>query len=123
MSKSVDYGSGNGGSSRALNTYSNLGSVVKCTFCRRLHPPVKCDIVKDVDSRWSVVKINNRCFLCLGSGHGSHSCSSKVICKGCGRKHHTSLCKETAESNGPIANARVTTLLQTAKVKEFNPHH
>ena len=50
-SKSVDYGSGNGESSRALNTNSNLGGVVKCIFCRGLYPSVKCDIVKDVDSR------------------------------------------------------------------------
>ena len=39
-SKSVDYGSGNGGSSRALNTNSNLEGVVECTFCRGV-PSVK----------------------------------------------------------------------------------
>ena len=59
--------------------------------------------------------------MCLGSGHGAHDCSSKVSCKSCGKRHHTSLCKGTAESNGLIANARATTLLQTAKVKAFNP--
>ena len=67
------------------------------------------------------MKRNNRCFLCLGSGHGSHSYSSKVMYKDCGRKHYASLCKETAESKGMIANASATRLLQTAKVKAFNP--
>ena len=93
----------------ALNTNSNLGGDVKCTFCRGLHTSLKCDdIVKDVDSLIE----NNRCFLCLGSGHGSHSCSLKIMYNGCGRKHHTSLCKETAESNGLIANTRATMSLR-----------
>ena len=123
-SKGSDHGSGNGGSSRALNTNSNPsgeGSGIKCTFCKDSHPSAKCDIVKDVDSRWSLVKRKHLCFLCLRSGHGSQSCNSKTICKSCGKKHHISLCKEAVESNGLITNVRASTLLQTAKVKAFNP--
>ncbi|MEO0686947.1 MAG: DUF1759 domain-containing protein, partial [Cyanobacteria bacterium J06649_11] len=122
-SKGSDHGSGNGGSSRALNTNSNAGegSGIKCTFCKESHPSAKCDIVKDVDSRWSLVKRKHLCFLCLRSGHGSHSCNSKKMCSSCGKKHHVSLCKEPVESNGLIANVRASTLLQTAKVKAFNP--
>ena len=123
VSKGSDHGSGNGGSSRALNTNSNTGgegSGVKCTFCKDSHPSVKCDIVKDVDSRWSLVKRKHLCFLCLRSGHGSQSCNSKTMCKRCGKKHHISLCKEVVESNGLITNVRASTLLQTAKVKAFN---
>ena len=45
----------NGGSSRALTTNSERSGVVKCTFCRDQHSSVKCDIVTDINSRWSVV--------------------------------------------------------------------
>ena len=71
--------------------------------------------MKDVDSRWSVVNY------ALGQVTNRIAAFQRSFCKGCGRKHHTSLCRETAESNGMIADARTTTLLQTAKVKAFNP--
>jgi len=110
-----------GSSSRALVTKNGKENSVKCTFCRDNHLSVNCDIVTDVNARWSVVKRNNRCFLCLGTGHGSRECSSQRLCKTCNQRHHISLCKEKKESNGLLVNARSTTLLQTATVKAVNP--
>ena len=110
------------GSSRNLQTSTKPGknNKVSCTYCRGEHSSADCDIVTEVNSRWSFVKRNNRCFLCLAKGHGLKECT-KNACRNCNEKHHVSLCKGN-ESTELVVNARASTLLQTASVKASSEH-
>ena len=101
---------------------------IKCTFCRQDHPSVRCNIVTDISKRTDIVKEKGRCFLCLKYGHGIKYCRSTQTCRTCGGKHHTSLCFGRQErenkiptSNVSLANAKTTSLLQTAHVVAQNP--
>ncbi|GFS32460.1 uncharacterized protein NPIL_22621 [Nephila pilipes] len=42
--------------------------------------------------RENLVEKSGCCFLCLKPGHQVHKCYSKVICLGCGKRHHILLC-------------------------------
>ena len=42
---------------------------VTCTYCRKSHPSVKCDVVTDVQARKGVLKKEGQCFVCLRKSH------------------------------------------------------
>lgn len=62
-----------------------------CVYCKNSHASVHCNAVTDVKARIDVVKREGLCFNCLGHHKVAH-CNSKNRCKGCHKKHHTSLC-------------------------------
>jgi len=62
-----------------------------CVFCRGPHFSGRCDVVKDPQKRLELVKKGKHCFNCLGH-HRVSQCPSKLRCKLCRQKHHTSLC-------------------------------
>ena len=94
---------------------------------------------------------SGRCFVCLRKGHLIRQCHSKLRCVTCRGRHHSSICAKTSseekKSSGqvgpPVAalspaapsfqpptttstllvNARGPVLLQTARVKLFNPEN
>lgn len=89
-----------------------------CLYCEGDHALEKCEKL-DVEKRWDKVKKLHLCFICLKAGHGSKDCRSRSSCKVCDRNHHVSLCRGK-QSTGLIANARASTLLQTAMVTAMN---
>ena len=94
------------------------GFEVKCTYCRMNHPSANCDVVKDISKRREIVRQGNRCFVCLRIGHQSRYCRDERKCKTCHGRHHTSLCTREMvnETNVALAQAKTSSLLQTAKV-------
>ena len=65
---------------------------ITCSYCRRSHPSNRCDVVTDTESRKSVLRRKNKCFICLRNNHSSKDCYSKRMCSICNGKHHVSIC-------------------------------
>ena len=71
-----------------------------CTYCGKKHRPEKCDKIKTVEERRSILQRQQRCLNCLGLKHTKVQCFSKGRCMKCRKKHHTSICEieETQEN-------------------------
>ena len=68
-----------------------------CVYCKGYHVSTQCDTVTDTKVRMDVVRKERLCFNCLGQ-HKASNCNSKIRCKKCHRKHHTSLCETPSSS-------------------------
>ena len=67
-----------------------------CVYCGKgNHRSADCFKILDVAHRREILKKNNMCFNCTGTGHMASKCRSRGCIK-CGGRHHTSLC-----DNGP----------------------
>ena len=85
------------GASKRQSQSANSGtSKNTCVFCKGPHFCGRCDVVKDPQKCFKLVRKGKHCFHCLGH-HRASQCPSKLRCKFCRQKHHTSLCD--AESN------------------------
>ena len=128
-----------------------LGEQPPCCYCNNSHNPERCDQVRNPEGRKQALMKSGRCFVCLRKGHLGRQCRSKLLCVVCGGKHHPSICAKTsprekepaAQTEPPVTglnpaaspfqsptttsmllvNARGPVLLQTAKVKLFNPEN
>ena len=128
-----------------------LGDKPHCCYCNRSHTPERCDQVSNPEERKQALMKSGRCFVCLRKGHLGRQCRSKLRCIVCGGRHHSSICAENSpkekEPSGqvgtpltglnPVApsfqppattsmllvNARGPVLLQTARMKLFNPEN
>ena len=85
-----------------------------CVFCKGLHFSAHCDVVRDAQQRLDIVKKGRYCFNCLGHQRVLQ-CPSKLRCKMCRQKHHTSLCgaefsKPTEAAATPPVAAQTMTL-------------
>ncbi|XP_053698970.1 uncharacterized protein LOC128745935 [Sabethes cyaneus] len=81
----------------------------KCQHCKGDHELWKCDIFKKaaVSDKYSTLRKSGSCFNCLERGHITGKCRSEHSCKRCGRRHHTYLHSENAqssESKASVAN-------------------
>ena len=63
-----------------------------CPYCRENHSPLYCQNVPDVNQRRDIIRRNNRCYNCLGTGHRVPDCRNEGRCRNCQGKHHTSIC-------------------------------
>ena len=85
-----------------------------CVFCKGPHFSARCDVVRDAQQRLDIVRKGKHCFNCLGH-HRVSQCPSKLRCKTCRQKHHTSVCgaefsKPTeAAATPPVAVQTTTT--------------
>ena len=111
---------------------------IRCAYCNGLHYSASCEHMTDVNERRDALRKNNRCFICLKSGHRATDCKSTKKCRHCEKRHHQSLCDQTnrASSSAAAGNApssdrnetvstntttkKGTVLLQTAKVLATN---
>ena len=76
----------------------------KCCFCKQEgHQPNDCGI-KELEERKSILKKSFKCFLCLKCGHRSFDCCSKLRCKFCRAKHHSSICAANRPKHSSISN-------------------
>ena len=94
-----------------------------CVFCNF---SACCDVVGDAQQRLDIVKKGKHCFNCLGH-HIVSQCPSKLCCKICRQKHHTSLCgaefsKPTeAATTPPNHHTTQTNKIGTTEAPAINP--
>lgn len=77
---------------------SNVNSASCCIECKGNHLLCQCAKFKErtIPSRYEFLKVNKRCFNCLGK-HFRSLCSSKATCRFCkSNKHHSLLHHENA---------------------------
>ena len=80
-----------------------------CTYCAGTHRPDKCDKIKTVEERRSLLQRQQRCLNCLGLNHTKLiQCFSKGRCMKCKKKHHTSICDENQENTTQSASSQIT---------------
>ncbi|XP_065917547.1 uncharacterized protein [Dysidea avara] len=102
-----------GASGRQSQPANSGTSKNTCVFCKGPHFCGRCDVVKDPQKRFELVKKGKHCFNCLGH-HRASQCPSKLRCKLCRQKHHTSLCgaftKPSESNTTPVTTqASITT--------------
>ena len=119
----------------------------RCCFCQQGHSSQDCPTVTTTESRRETLRKTGRCYICLGRGHVSRTCRSRIKCLSCRGRHHVAICpgrlrprpepgsgSETtptlnpeAPSYNPPSSSTLCThsdkhvLLQTAQVTAFNP--
>ena len=78
-----------------------------CTYCAGTHRPEKCNKIKTVEERRSLLQCQQRCLNCLGLNHTKIQCFSKGRCMKCKKKHHTSICDENQENTTQSASSQI----------------
>ena len=87
---------------------------IKCVFCKGRHISSRCRIITDVNTRFNIVRRENRCFVCLKKNHRAQECRLKYTCIKCNKKHNISLCQHNdvitsignGEKNLPTVNEK-----------------
>jgi len=111
---------------------------VRCAYCGEDHFSASCSKVTDIPDRKRILLKAGRCFNCLRQNHKCRDCPSHKSCRYCHKKHHQSICEQSAsrgstsplteqsqEENTTSANTtntvkdRRTILLQTARAVAF----
>ena len=115
----------------------------RCCFCQQEHPPQECKLVTG-DARREALRSTGRCYVCLGKGHVSRNCRSRVKCLNCRGRHNVAICSKGSGSKPEVPddkkplNPQATpyqpegtgnlwiyssgsVLLQTAQTIAFNP--
>lgn len=96
---------------------TSKGSTV-CCYCQQTHSPANCIVVTSLDARRQILKTSGRCLNCLMRGHVVRRCRSPPRCQLCKRKHHLSICNQTAETNPSPPN---TTENTNVSISTLNP--
>ena len=58
----------------------------------RNHFSHKCDIITKLEVRKEILIRENRCFICIKTGHSAYKCRSTWKCRKWEGKHNTSIC-------------------------------
>ena len=98
-------GSKNNGSSSGNNRDKSKPKP-PCLFCNEAHYPIHCTI--SIDKKWDIVYKQDRCHVCLRTGHRKADCRAKRKCNECAEAHHTALHraeKKKSSSAGPTPAA------------------
>lgn len=85
-----------------LKQNSNL----TCPACSGNHRTYMCDTFKalKVSERYDVIRKIKGCFNCLSAQHMSDVCKSLVLCRTCGKKHHSLLHYNVRESSNNLSS-------------------
>ena len=70
---------------------------IVCCYCQQSHSPADCLTVVNLDARRQILKSSGRCFNCLTKGHTGKRCHAPPQYQTSKRKHHPSICNQTAE--------------------------
>ncbi|XP_029682376.1 uncharacterized protein [Takifugu rubripes] len=79
---------------KILTTNTSEKSIVTCVFCQKTgHSLYKCRrfIERPVSDRVKFIQVEKLCFGCLSHGHQSKSCSKRMVCDICSKRHPTCL--------------------------------
>lgn len=91
----VSFFTGTNSKLKSRTFATRQGVSVKCQLCDESHSATKCTKYVQVDQRLFVVKQKHLCYNCLGK-HQVAMCRSTKRCLICHKKHHTSICKDSA---------------------------
>lgn len=69
-----------------------------CRYCEKSHGSTFCSVYNTAEKRTARVKELKLCFNCLRANHSVSMCSNSGRCRVCGRKHHTSLCTNSNDT-------------------------
>lgn len=64
----------------------------RCVYCNGEHYSASCTKVRLSRDRKEILQKNNRCFICLKTGHGANKCFKTKKCRNCDGNHHQSIC-------------------------------
>ncbi|XP_062421503.1 uncharacterized protein LOC134132867 [Pungitius pungitius] len=81
-------------SARIFTTNASERTIPTCVFCKKLgHSLHKCHrfVETPVADRVKFIQSERLCFGCLSPGHQSKSCSSRLACDTCSKRHPTCL--------------------------------
>lgn len=96
----------------------------QCCFCRQGHSSQDCRTITGVESRREVLRKTGRCFICLGRGHVSRNCRSRIKCLTCKGRHHVAICPNKSyprtEDSTPSSSSETTAALNPEAVP-YNP--
>ena len=132
----------------ASNSGSGHGGP-KCAYCGQRRTSTSCATITDVTAGKETLRKTGRCYICLRKNHLSRDCRSSFSCRVCRGRHHISICSQQNSDPGrqnPSASqgsritpsaetstegsdststryvgAQTPILLQTARMKLFNP--
>ena len=87
----------------------NTSNLVLSGFIRRLFD---CHRVTSFDERKKILATKKLCFNCTGPKHRAIECNSKISCRHCAKKHHTSICdrqqaREPGMTTSQVGNSAV----------------
>ena len=69
------------------------------------HRALECHRVTSFDERKNILATKKLCFNCTGPKHRAIECKSKISCRHCAKKHHTSICdRQQAREPGMTAS-------------------
>lgn len=96
--------------SNSVNPMNN-----NCNYCTTQgHTITSCGeyLALSFESKNNFIKSKSLCFNCLRPGHSLSSCKSKSSCLQCGKRHHTTIHRVSANQSNQItpANSQVTTI-------------
>ena len=84
------------------------GRCVSCVFCKQQHLSSRCRNITDVNTRYDIVRKENRCYVCLQKSHRSKDCHLKFYsCVRCRRKHNIALCGQSSDDMGKSFGPKV----------------
>ena len=71
-----------------------------CIYCDSSeHKANDCSKVTSVSERKQILTKRRLCFNCACGNHKASECASKIACKKCGKRHHTSTCDTDEKPN------------------------
>ena len=71
-----------------------------CCFCQQEHPSQDCPTLVGIEARGEALLRTGRCYICLGRGHVSRTCRSKIRCISCRGRHHMAICPDKLGTRG-----------------------
>ena len=66
----------------------------RCVYCNGEQYSASCMKVQQMKERRDILQRNNRCLICLKTGHDVNNCFKTKRCRHCDGKHHQSICAE-----------------------------
>ena len=96
-----------------------------CVYCEDpTHRGLECHRVTSFDEKKNILATKKLFFNCTGPKHRAIECNSKMSCRHCAKKHHTSICdRQQARDPGmtasQVGNSAVIHPVVTVKVAGY----
>ena len=96
-----------------------------CVYCDDpTHRGLECHRVTSFDERRNILATKKLCFNCTGPKHPAIECNSKISCRHCAEKHHTSICdrqqaREPGMTTSQVGNSAVLHPVVIVKVAGY----
>jgi len=98
-------------------------AIPHCCFCQQQHSSQNCQTFAEVESRREALRKAGRCYVCLGKGHVSRNCRSRIKCLSCKGRHHVAICsgKSSPKGTESISTASETTSVAPSSLNPKAP--